>query len=150
MRIVTQAAIAGTLLALTAGAVQAVEPEDAIEYRQGVFEVFKWNMGPLGAMAQGEMPFDRDKAALHAEQLNRVADLPWQGFIEGSDTGDSESLAEVWTDRQGFDEKASDFEQAAATLAELVESEAPEGEIRRQIGAVGESCKACHDGYRQE
>ncbi|SFM30640.1 Cytochrome c556 [Ectothiorhodospira mobilis] len=150
MRIATKALITGTLLALSASAVQAVEPKEAIEYRQAVFEVFKWNMGPLGAMAQGKMPFDREKAALYAQQLNRVADMPWQGFVEGSDMGDSEALAEVWTDREGFESKASDFEQAAATLAELVQSEAPEGDIRRQIGAVGQSCKACHDHYRED
>ncbi|MGM0676242.1 c-type cytochrome [Ectothiorhodospira marina] len=149
MKTITKMLIAGLALTLTAGAVSAADPEDAIDYRKGVFQVFKWNMGPLGAMAQGDIPFDREMAGQRAEQLDRVADLPWQGFIEGSDMGDTDAMPEVWMNREAFDEAASEFEQASARLAQLITEEASERDIRRQIGAVGQSCKACHDDFRE-
>lgn len=149
MKTITRTLIAGLALTLAAGTVSAADPEDAIDYRQGVFQVFKWNMGPLGAMAQGDIPFDQELAARHAEQLNRVADMPWQGFTEGSDMGDTDAMPEVWMNREAFDEKAADFEQASARLVQVITEEAGERDIRRQIGAVGQSCKACHDDFRE-
>lgn len=149
MRVLSKAILAGTVLALTMGAANAVDPDDAIDYRKGVFQVFVWNMAPMGAMASGDRPFDRDVLAMHAEQLNRVADMPWQGFVDGSDLGNTGALPAVWTNRARFDQLTEEFEQATANLVTAVESGAGERELRAAVGAVGRSCRTCHDDFRQ-
>ncbi|MCG5512918.1 c-type cytochrome [Ectothiorhodospira shaposhnikovii] len=148
MKTTARALIAGLVLTLAAGTAWAVEADDAIEYRKAVFQVFKWNMGPMGAMAQGDRPFDREVLAKHAEQMARTADLPWQGYVDGSDLGDTASKPEVWTNRARFDELARNFEAQAARLLEVVNSDAGEREIRMEIGRLGQACRTCHDDFR--
>ncbi|SEP73115.1 Cytochrome c556 [Ectothiorhodospira magna] len=148
MKTQTKALIAGLILTLAAGTAWAVDPEDAIEYRKAVFQVFKWNMGPMGAMAQGDRPFDREELAKYAEQMARTADLPWQGYVDGSDVGNTASRPEVWTDRARFDAMARDFETQANRLLDVVNSDANERQIRMEIGRLGQTCRTCHDDFR--
>lgn len=151
MKLKTTALItAGLSLALVAGTASAVKPDDAVDYRQGAFQVFKWNMGPMGAMASGDMPFDSDLVAKHAEQLNRVADMPWQGFTDDSNISDSDALPAVWSNRARFDELAREFEKAAADLNALAQAGAGQSELRGAIGAVGRACRTCHDDFKED
>ncbi|MFN4263671.1 MAG: c-type cytochrome [Thioalkalivibrionaceae bacterium] len=126
---------------------QSIE-EVAVDYRQGVFQVFRWNMGVLGPIAQGQRDYDADRVAKHVDQLSRVADMPWQGFIDGSDLPNSDAKNEVWSDRASFDERARAFESEVAALRTAVDNGAGEREVRMQIGRVAQSCRACHDSFR--
>lgn len=134
------------LMAAPAGA-QSLE-EMAVDYRQGVFQVFRWNMGVLGPIAQGQRDYDAELVAKHVDQLARVADLPWQGFIDGSDLPNSDAKDAVWSDRAGFEERARAFEQEVAALRTALDDGASEREVRMQIGRVAQSCRACHDNFR--
>ena len=45
----------------------------AIDYRNSVMTVLKWNIGPMGKMVKGEMPYDEAAFARHAKDLAAVA-----------------------------------------------------------------------------
>ena len=49
--------------------------ERTLEYRQGLMEVFSWNMKAMGAMMKGEAPYDQAAFARHAGDLAKATSL---------------------------------------------------------------------------
>ncbi len=139
----------GAVAASISATAADVKPEDAIQYRQSVFNVIKWNFSPIGAMVKGEKPFDATAVARHAEFLEMLSQLPLEGFTPGSDKGDTEAKADIWTDWSDFKTKMSNFQEQAAKLAQVAKS-GNEAAIKEQFGATGKACKSCHDKYRKE
>lgn len=137
---------------LATGAVIADENKGgfskAIEYRSGVMNVFKWNMGPMGAMMKGEMPFEAESFAKHAKDLNAAAHLDLlSGFPEGSEEGETDARADIWIDFEGFTQKYNTLKQEAAKLADISATGDMEA-TKTQFGAVGKACKSCHDAFK--
>ena len=83
----------------------AQKPEDAIKYRKGVYSVIGWNFGPMAAMAKGERPYDAAAFARHAEIVAFMSKLPLEGFVPGSDTGETKAKPEIWLDMDDFKAK---------------------------------------------
>ena len=71
-------------------------------------------------------------------------------FPEGTDNdamfGETRTLPKLWANFDGAKKKDDAFEQAAAALA----AAAPNGldALRPTVGALGGTCKGCHDEYR--
>lgn len=139
--------------ALVAGMVgvalaQFARPEDAIKYRQSVMFLIGQHFGRIGAVVQGRVPFEQQAVAQNADLVATLERLPWEAFmIAGTDSG-SALRSTAFTDQDGF--KAA-IEDAGAEIAKLAEAAAagdPDA-VRAQFGAVGKSCKACHDKYRR-
>ena len=97
--------VAGTLLASTAQAHNFEDAKDAIQYRQSGFSLIAYNFGDMGAMMKGKKPFDAETFAMRAKNVAALSHIPFEGFIEGSDKGDTEALAKVWQDKADFDDK---------------------------------------------
>ncbi len=124
------------------------EAAEAIEYRQGAFQVIRWHFAPMGGMVQGEIDYDADLFARNAERVARVAPMVLEGFAgkEQSHIG-SDSLAAIWEDWTTFEQGMNQFEERAEILAEAAQS-GDLDEIRPKFQDVAESCKACHDNFR--
>ena len=77
------------LLAIAAPLLNACSSgsNEAAEYRHSIFHVIAWHFGTLGAMAKGEQPFDQAVFERKAGILENLAQLPWEGFPEGSADG---------------------------------------------------------------
>jgi cytochrome c556 len=153
MKQVKGMAIAGVAAAaLVAGgmAAYAQSAEDAVEYRESVFQVLKWNIGPLAAMAKGEMDFDAETAEMRAGRIATMAGMIVEGFPEGSDTADSDALPAIWENKDDFASKADDLQTAASDLAAAAPDMGGRGDLGPMVGAIGQACKACHDDYRAE
>ncbi|TNF23117.1 MAG: cytochrome c [Rhodobacteraceae bacterium] len=128
----------------------AQEYKNQIKARQGVMWTISLNLGTLGAMAKGEMEYDADKAAaagrsIHGVSMVHLATL----FPEGSDGGMNDGTTAkdtIFSDRAGFDEKWA----ALGTAAEKAAAEAGTGKeaLGPVMGALGGTCKACHETYR--
>jgi cytochrome c556 len=139
-------AAAAALLAAPASA-QFAKPEDAIKYRKSALFVMQQNFGRVAAMAAGKAPFDAKVAAESAAVAEFVGKLPWAAFGDGTDKGDTKAKPEIWTDRAKFNESA---EKLQAELAKL-NAAAKTGNldsIKAAVGAVGGTCKACHDAFK--
>lgn len=77
-----------------AGAASGVE--NAIDYRTSVMTVFKWHMGPMGAMVKGELPFDNSLFKTRADGLaNATRQDVIEGFPEGSGE-ETDALPKIW------------------------------------------------------
>ena len=142
------AAIAAAGVALPAAA-QFAKPEDAIKYRKAAFTVMGTHFGRVAAMANGRIPFDAKAAADNAEIATIASKLPYAGFVEGTDKGETKAEPKIWTEMDKFKGAAAKMQEEMAKLNVAAKSGNIDT-IKAAVGETGKSCKACHDVYRKE
>ncbi len=119
-------------------------------YRQSYFALLGANFGPIGAMVKGEMPWNQEQLQGFANDMNAVASLNLlRGFPEGSDKGTTRAQPEIWENPDDFAQKHDEMTSAVKELASVVEG-GDRAAIAQQVGAVGQTCKACHDEYKSK
>ena len=147
-QILAVSAITLTLMASVAAA--QAKPEDASKYRQSVYKVMGWNFAPMAAMVKGEKPYDKEAFARNAMIVSQMAPLAMEGFAAGSDKGaDTKAKPEIWTKSADFKEKMDKMVAETGKLATIARSGSLD-EIKKQFGATGGSCKACHDDFKSK
>lgn len=142
------ATMAGLVAALPAAA-QFAKPEDAIKYRKAAFTVMAAHFGRVAAMANGRIPFDAKAAADNAEIATMMSKLPYAGFIEGTDKGDTKAKPEIWTEQDKFKAAATKMQDAMEKLNAVAKAGNVDT-LKAAAGTVGQACKGCHDTYRKE
>lgn len=150
--------LAGTALlatmtgsAFAAEAVSEKHAEAAVEYRQSLFQLVKSNMGPLGGMAKGAIPYNEEVMMTNAVRLEQLADMMVDYLSVDTRKFDVDTGAKdaIWENFPNVEEKVSALKTAAANLQSVVEA-GDESEYRSAIGNVGASCKSCHDDYKKD
>jgi cytochrome c556 len=142
------AALAGFATALPAAA-QFAKPEDAIKYRKAAFTVMGTHFGRVAGMASGKIPFDAKMAADNAEIATMVSKLPYAGFVDGSDKGDTKAEPKIWAERDKFNAAATKMQEEMVKL-NVAAKGGNLDTIKAAVGETGKACKACHDNYRKE
>lgn len=121
---------------------------DELEYRQGLMNVYVWNIKPMGSMVKGKIPFDAEKFRHHATELATATSLDLlAGFPEGSNHGETDALAEIWIDWKDFTTMNEKMKETAAELKQAAASGSLET-IRPAYRAVADACKQCHKKYK--
>jgi len=125
--------------------------DDAIKARQGYYQVVSHNAGMLFGMAKGEVAYDAAAATAHAKNLEALAVMNTASmWPAGSDNlskaGKTRALPVIWETYPAILDKQKAFETASAALVANAGT-GPDG-LRANIGALGASCKGCHDTYR--
>lgn len=141
-------AVAGLGAALPAAA-QFAKPEDAIKYRQSAMALQNNHLGRLFAMVSGRVPFDAKVAAEQIEIVATLNRLQFAAFVEGSGTGNTRAKPEVWTEKDKF---AAAIAKSQEDVAKLVVAGRTGNldQIKAATGAVGQSCKGCHDDFQRK
>ena len=144
MRISKQA-VASLVVALSLGAAAAVViAADAYQERHMAMEAVGDAMKSLGAIAKKQAPFDAAVVKANATTIADHLKMAQGLFPAGSGGGESRAKPEVWSDAAGFEKGMKDA-QAAAVALQSVSDEAGFGPA---LGALGSTCKSCHDKYR--
>ena len=138
-----------TFTAVTPACAQFAKPEDAINYREAAMTLMSAHVGRIFAMANGKMPFDAKAVAENAEIAAAVSTWQFTGFVEGSDKGKTRAEPKIWTEMAKFREMADKNHQDVVKLNEAAKTGNLDT-IKAAVGAVGKSCKACHDSYRKD
>jgi cytochrome c556 len=147
--ILAAATVAGLLTALPAAA-QFRNAEAAVKYRQGVMQVQGFHLGRITGMANGRIPFDAKLAAQDAQVVATVSKLPFLAFGDGTDkVAGSRAKPEIWTERAKFEAAAQKYQDEAVKLNAAAQTGNLDA-IKAAVGAVGQSCKACHDAYQAQ
>ena len=151
MRAFACIAVAATLAAMAAPAsAQFAKPEDAIKYRQSALSVLGTHFGRVGAMANGRVPFDAKVAADNAELVAGMAKLPWAGFAPGTDKGgNTRAKPEIWTEQAKFKENNDKLVAESAKLAAAAKTGNLDA-LKTAFAATADTCKACHDTFRNK
>jgi cytochrome c556 len=129
---------------------KASDAEKAVEYRKGVFTAMGYNIKPMAAMMKGKIAWDSEEFAMRAQRIADLADMPWEGFQEGtSNIAHSHALDAVWEDTDKFRKLREDLVEQSAELAEVAQ-----GGDRKAVAPafkkVGKTCKSCHDDFKEE
>lgn len=137
------------IVATTGLALAQVKPEDVVKFRQGTYQVVRWHVGPLAAMAKGERPFDQDLAAKNATVIEQMSKVAADAFVPDSIVGNSRAKPEIWKERDKFKAAMTRFQTEAGKLAEV----AKDGNFnayKTQFGALTKACDNCHDSFRSK
>ena len=143
------AAVSAGLGTALPAAAQFAKPEDAIKYRKAAFTVMAAHFGRVAAMATGKMPFDAKAVAENAEVATMLSKLPFAGFVEGSDKGDTRAKPEIWSEMDKVKAGAAKMQEEMAKLNVAAKSGNMDA-IKAAVGETGKTCKGCHDNYRKE
>ncbi len=142
---IVAAAVAASVLGAPAWG-QFAKVEDAVKYRQSALTIMGNHMGRLTAMARGDRPYDQAAVQRSAAVLKEVTALPWEAFVPGSNTAQSKFKGEIPRDAADIKELSDRMRAEVAKLASVTSQE----QLRTQVGATGQACKACHDKYREK
>lgn len=150
MKKITTMALAGALLALAGVSnAQFAKPEDAIKYRKASFTVMASHFGRIGAMVNGQAPFDAAAAANNAQLVETMAKLPWAAFGPGTDKGETKAKPEIWSDAAKFKGHSDKLVAESAKLSAAAKGGNADA-IKAAFGGVAATCKACHDDFRSK
>jgi cytochrome c556 len=138
---ITSTVIAGTALA------QFARPDAAIKYRKATFTVMSTHFARIGAVAKGEVPFNKDDVAKNAAIVNAMASLPWQAFGPGTEGGDA--LPSVWSEESKFKSNQEKLISAVASLNSAANSGDLDA-VKKATANVGAACKNCHDDFKKK
>ena len=143
--------IAALGLAIAAGTAFADGHVDAaIKARQSQMQLYAFNIGTLGAMAQGEMEYDAAKASTAANNLVTLTaidqSLMWP---QGSDSANAKTRAkpEIWANFPDVMTKGKAMADAALAMQGAAGTDLDS--LRAAMGALGGSCGGCHKPYRE-
>lgn len=145
------ALMALTLLVSTnAQSSELFNAEDAVKYRQAIYQVLSAQAGVIGGMAQNKTPFDAAEINQRAMNIGNTAAMLGETYFPATrDVKASKLKAAAWSNMDKFQAKGNDFGKALGALIEA--SAKPDFDLakaRPAVGAVLQACKACHDDYR--
>jgi len=78
-----------------------------------------------------------------------VSKLPLEGFVPGTETGETKAKPEIFQDMDDFKAKMDKMNQETAKLAQVAQNGDFDA-LKAQVGETGKACKACHDKYRNK
>lgn len=147
-------AIASITLASTS-VVQAenvFNPEDAVEYRQAIYQIFSAQAGVIGGMVKGKIPFDAAEINKRANNIGKVAPMLGETYFPETRGVDDSNLKDAaWKNMEDFKGKGQAFGKA---LGELITASAdPSFDLKaakQTAGAMFKTCKSCHEDYREK
>ncbi|MFN7641383.1 MAG: c-type cytochrome, partial [bacterium] len=132
---------AATLALSTQASAQFAKPEDAIKYRKNALFVMQQHYARVGAMVNGRVPFDAKVAADNAAIAETMSRLPWAGFGEGTDKGDTKAKPEIWMERAKFNAAADKMQVEMGKLSAASKTGNLDA-IKAAFQATGATCKA--------
>ena len=123
--------------------------EQAIKHRKAAFTLMATYVNRMVQTVDGHRPFDAKQMAQDAKTVELLSKLPWEGFVEGSERGDTRAKDDIWFEDDKFKRYANDLQvktAAVTTAAEL-------GDLKRFKAAVGQmrdACNTCHKAFRKD
>lgn len=154
MKVLMMSALASALLFASVAQAQ-LKPEKQVEVRQAGYQFMSWNMGKIKAqVVDGSEPYDQAKVAAAADAIAGIANSG-MGALFGPDTttaqlGDLTRLKpEFFSDLEEVSRIGAEYVKNANQL-KTVAADNDQAAIKQAFGALGNSCKACHDKFRAE
>ncbi len=140
--------VAALVVVPTAGFAQDARVAQQVKLRQSAYTVLGAQMGLMGAMASGRMPYDAGTFRTAADRAAFMATIVSDTFPAGS-AGNSKAKPELWQQQADFQKLMKDMQVKTAALATAAKGNDLEA-IKPAFGAAGASCKACHDKYKMD
>lgn len=142
--------LSGAIIATTQA---SLSNEDQIKTRQSAYQFAAWNMGKIKAQViDGDVEYNQAQVQAAANAIAAVANSGMGAlYAPGTDKGTGWKKTRLKSDFFQQPERVREVAIGFMTAANELQKVAETGDkdaIARQFGAVGQSCKACHDDFR--
>ena len=147
-RLALSAALVGGIVFTGAATAQQDPVQNAIGARKAQMQLYAHNLGIVGAMAQGAVPFDAEIASRAAGNLDALANLDQTSYwIEGSvGIEGTKALPAILEDFADYTAQVQGLRTATAALVTAAGTD--QAALQGAMGAMGAACGACHQAYR--
>lgn len=144
-------AMLSTFTVLAEPAKSAKQAKGAIEFRQAIFTLVKSNVGALGAMNKGAIPFNVEMMQTNALRIEQLSLMLEDYFVTDTSGFDFETAAldKIWANQADFKDKIGALTAAATNLNKVAKA-GDKTQFKAAIGQVFKSCKGCHDNYKED
>lgn len=145
------AAMLSTFSVIADPAKSEKQAQDVTKFRQAILTLVKSNVGALGAMNKGAIPFDVETMqtnALRIEQLSLMLEDYFSTDTSAFDV-DSAALDKIWKNQADFKDKINALTAAANNLNKVAKT-GDSSQFKPAIGQIFKSCKGCHDSYKED
>ena len=129
----------------------AKQAKDVTEFRQSILKLVKSNVGALGAMNKGAIPFNAQTLQTNSVRLEQLS-LMLEDYFATDTSGfdvDTAALDKIWTNQADFKDKINALTVAATNLNKVAIA-GDSSKFKPAIGQVFKSCKGCHDNYKED
>lgn len=142
--LVGSAAVLLSSMALADGH-EDVDP--AVSARQAHMQLYSYNLGILGGMAQGKMDYDAELAQMAADNFLALANMSQSTYWPEGTAEGTKVLPAIWENMDDFMSKADNLTVEAATMAGAAGTDL--ASLQGAMQGLGGTCSACHREYRQ-
>lgn len=140
------------LALLTSSAVYAQEDrkiEQAIKHRKAAFTLMATYWSRILQTVDGDRPYDANAMIIDAKKVEYLSRLPWEGFVAGSERGDTKAKDDIWLDEEQFKKLAKELELKTTNLAKVAELKDPK-KLKVAFEQARDVCSACHKEFRKK
>jgi len=142
--------VAGLACAMATSALaQDRKIEQAIKHRRAGFTLMSTYFSRLLQTVEGDRPFDARQVGVDARTVEFLSHLPWEGFVPGSERGDTRAKEDIWFEEDRFRKMATDLELKTRNLTLAAET----GDLKKLKPAFEQTrdvCNACHKDFRKK
>ncbi|MEJ1991640.1 MAG: cytochrome c [Maritimibacter sp.] len=142
--------IAGSALIASSALAHDDVAAPAIKARHSLMSLYAYNLGSLGAMAQGKMPYDAEMAQAAADNLALLSKLNaasmWPAGSDADHAEGSNALPALWENFPDVGAKAKALSDATDAMAAAAGTDL--ASLQAAMGPLGGACAACHKAYR--
>ena len=146
IRSVFYAAIAAVLLSIGLGQSAHADSHE-IKFRQSVMKAVGGTMGGLAAVLKGQTSSSHADPLAHT--MYEISKVVPHIFPKGSDFGETGALLTIWEKPADFTMAVAAFQAAALNLSKVAH-DFDMSTFGPAFGALGKSCKGCHENFRKK
>ena len=150
-RLALAASVATLALPTLAHSESHAEMDPNVSARMALMQLYAYNLGVLGGMAQGRMEYDADLAQSAATSLYHLSRSgSGRMWPEGTDNfamDNTRALPAIWENMADFGARFGAMQEATAAMNDAAGNGLEA--LQAALGPVGMSCGGCHRTYRQ-
>ncbi|CUH62542.1 High-potential cytochrome c [Thalassovita gelatinovora] len=153
MKVISKCVLAAAFVTGLGSAVFAendAATDSVIKARQGQMQLYAHNLGLLGGMAKGAVPYNADAAKAAASSLVLLTQLDasrlWPQGSDEMSADNTRALPDLWDNQDDVMKKAMALSEAAAAM-EIASGTSLES-LQGAMGPLGGACGGCHKAYR--
>lgn len=123
--------------------------EQAIKHRRAAFTLMSTYFSRLLQTVEGDRPFDGKQVIADAKNVELLSRLPWEGFVPGSERGETKAKEDIWFEEEHFKKLSKDLETKTIDLSKATES----GDLKKiklAFEQARDTCNACHKEFRKK
>ena len=149
MRTLSVFILGGVLIATPLASLAApIAPQEEIKQRQAAFKQMGLDFEVLGKMAKEKIPYNKEESIRLVGSVETHAKKFPGLFSPASSKGDTKAKSDIWSDASKWNAATSSFQTELGKLG-VAARNGGLPELKTHFQSTAQSCKACHDNFRE-